>query len=386
MSAGLPPLPRRATSEAANERHLAARRPSSFSSLRNLRLSRRTDVASKVTLQDVADAAGVHRSTVALALKNSRRISATQRKKIQSLAREMGYRVNPLVAALMKSRRSGHKMKAVTIAYVTCYPTRWGWRPPHVDRPDYFPGAAARATELGYKLEAFWLGEPSMTATRFCDILTNRAINGVLVGRLPANMHAIELVWDRFSCVALGRTLRSPTLHRVTEDHYASAALAMDQLIAAGYRRIGFVFSEPDDSPAVGDRWLGGYLRKQLSLAKTDTVPPLMFVSEETANASFAQWFNLWKPDALLVTQADPVLRWLNDLGLRVPRDVGLATLVNDHLDRGWMGIHSDPNLMGALATETVVGLMHRGETGVPAVPHEVLLRGEWVSGRTIRP
>src|SRR5512135_1529532 len=119
-------------------------------------------MASTVTLQDVADAAGVHRSTVALALRGCERISAPTRKKIQDLAHRMGYEINPFVAALMKSRRSGTEARAVTLAYVTCYPTRWGWRPPSVDRPDYFPGAAARATELGCHLEHFWLKEPGM--------------------------------------------------------------------------------------------------------------------------------------------------------------------------------------------------------------------------------
>ena len=297
----------------------------------------------------------------------------------------MGYRINPLIAALMKSRRSGAALTSMAIAYVTSYPTRWGWRPPHVDRPDYFVGAETRAAKLGYRLEHFWLAEPTMSVKRFCDILENRAIHGVLIGRLPPGLHEMELLWDRFSCVALGRTLHRPRLHRVTEDHFASCSLAVDRLLALRYKRIGLVLSEPDDSPGVGDRWLGAFLRKQRTMEARDRLECLWCEAGHPSPEAFAQWYRQWQPDVILATQADPVLRWLGDMGERVPRDVSVATLVNDHVDRGWAGMHSDPNLMGALATEMVVGLMQRGEKGVPATPHEVLLPGEWVDGTTCR-
>ncbi|OAM87218.1 LacI family transcriptional regulator [Termitidicoccus mucosus] len=337
-----------------------------------------------VTLQNIAEKAGVHRSTVSLALRDHPRISAEVRARVRRLADEMGYRINPLVAALMKSRRSGRVSQEVTIAYVTNYPTRYGWRPPHHDRPDYFPGAAARAKELGYKLEHFWLAEPGMTPERFCNILTVRNIHGLIIGRLPPGQESIDLLWERFSCVALGRTLRSPRLHYVSEDHYAGAGLAMRELMVRGFRRIGLVATEQDDSRGVTNRWLGGYLREQLTLRKSDRIPPLEFGSHGNQQDAFATWFKRWRPDALLATQAPPALRWLRDMGLRVPSDIKMAVLVNDHLDQRWAGIHCDPMRLGGLAVEILAGLMHQGEKGVPDYPHEVLLSGKWVDGDTL--
>jgi LacI family transcriptional regulator len=329
----------------------------------------------------VADKAGVHRSTVSLALRDNRRISEDVRQKIQRIAKELGYRSNPLVTALMRSRRTRRTAKHVVLAYVTNYPTRYGWRPPHHDRPDYFPGAARRATELGYKLEDFWLGEAGMTPKRFAQILTSRGINGLLIGRLPPGQSELDLPWEGFSSVALGLTLKNPRLHHVAEDAFASAAEAMNQCIAAGYKRVGFVFSEPDDSPNTGDRYLGAYLRHQLRFAPENRIPHCDHRPSPEFGPHFMRWMSEHKPDVVLATHAEPIMKLYADAGKKFPRGVRLVTLVNDKLQHGFAGIHHDPARLGATAVDVVVGMLHRGETGVPDEARYVMVPGHWVEG-----
>ena len=339
-------------------------------------------MSAHATLQDVALRSGVHRTTVSLALRDHPRIPAATRERVKAVAAKLGYRVHPLVAALMQSRRSGQAITKVTLAYVTNYPTRFGWRPPDHDRPDYFPGAVERAKELGYRLEHFWLAEPGMSPARFCEILAARGINGLVVGRLPPGQQAMDLPWSRFSCVALGLTLRAPLLHHVTENHFDAASRAIRRCRELGYRRVGFVFSEANDSPRVGDRWLGAFLALQQEFPREDRVPSCPAVPAD--EASFREWFERAKPDALLTSHGQPVLGWLKRMGRRVPRDVGLVDLAGDHPELGYAGDYYDPAKLGALAVETLVGLMHRNETGIPADPHEILLTGEWRDGKTL--
>ena len=334
------------------------------------------------TLQDVAERAGVHRSTVALALRDNPRISSITRQRVQAIAREIGYQLNPLVAALMSARRSGNPLKHATLAYITNYPTRFGWRPEHHDRPDYFPGAFNRATDFGYKVEHFWLREPGMTPARFCDILAARGIHGLVIGRLPPGEHSLDLSWAQFSCVAVGMTLQSPVLHHITENHFEAASLAMQQCIQRGYRRIGFVFSEANYTPRVGERWLSAYTGAQLKLASADRIP--VCAGDPATKQEFARWFLAERPDALLVTHGRPVFDWLKQLGVNVPRDVGLVDLAGDHPELNCAGVYCDPGKIGALTVEMLVGLMHRSEIGVPVSRHEVLLTGEWREGQTL--
>ena len=336
------------------------------------------------TLQDVATRAGVHRTTVSLALRDHPRIPAATRERVKAAAAKLGYRVNPLVSALMKSRRSGRAENHIALAYVTDYPTRFGWRPPHHDRPNFFPGAVERARDFGYRLEHFWLAEPGMTSARFCDILSARGINGLVIGRLPPGRHAMDLAWNRFSCVALGLTLRSPLLHHVTENHFEAAWQGVQRCRERGYRRVGFVFSEANDSPDVGSRWLGAFLAQQQLFPVADRIAPCPAVPAD--ERAFRAWFNRVRPDALLASHARPVLAWLDRMGRKVPREVGVIDLAGDRPEQEYAGVYHDPAKAGALAIEMLVGLMHRNETGVPDDQHEILLSGEWRDGRTLPP
>lgn len=329
----------------------------------------------KATLEDVARVAGVHRTTVSLSLRNHPRIPEATRNRIKSVAEQLGYRINPLVSALMQSRRSGKPVKHAALAYVTNYPTRYGWRPEHHDRPDFFPGAAERAQDFGYKLEHFWLAEPGMTPRRFCDMLSARSINGIVIGRLPPGQHSLELDWNRFSCVALGMTLRSPILHHITENHFDTVRQAMERCRERGYKRVGFLFSDFNLSNEVGDLWMGAYLTQQLRLSASNRLP--ICEGNPVGEAEFRTWFLRHKPDAILVNNPSLLINWLRNLDREVPRDVGVVALEHRR-ELECTGVYYDPAKIGALAVEMLIGLMHRNETGVPAVQHEVLLTGEW--------
>ena len=338
----------------------------------------------KSTLQDVADIAGVHRSTVSLALRDHPRISQELRRRIQSIAKRLDYSINPLVSALMQSRRLSKPTKDISLAYVTTHSTRYGWRPPHHDRPDFFPGASERAKDFGYKMEDFWLAEPGMSSRRLADILTTRNIHGLLVGRLPPEKHSIWLPWDRFSCVAVGMTLSEPALHHIAENYFDGAWQSMNQCLTRGYQRIGFVFSEANDSPHVGERWLSAYFGQQFRLPRKDRLPVCPGVPAN--KRGFIKWLTKYRPDALLCTHARPVWEWLQNLQVGVPGEVGIVDLAGDHPELNCAGVYNDPAVIGRTAVELLIGMLHRNEYGVPEVSQEVLMKGEWREGMTLPP
>jgi len=340
----------------------------------------------EVTLGDVARTAGVHKATAARALHHDPRISPATRAKVEQAAAALGYKVNYLLSAWMSTRRRRVPVTNAVIAYVTGHPTRFGWRPPASDLPDFFPGAAARAQQAGFVLEEFWLREKGMTPERFTGILRARNIPGVLIGRMPGcETTLLEYDWSGFSVVALGVSLAAPIFHRVRENHFHTASLAATQCHLRGFRRIGLAFDRADDVGRMNDMWVGGFLSEQVKWpASSHRVPPLLSPSSD--RAEFFRWFKRHKPDVLIVSQADPVQGWLAEAKIRVPADVGLVDLRCYDPHAGTTGVHYDFKQTGVVGVETLIGLLHRGERGVPAKPQEVLLQGQWIEGHTLGP
>ena len=97
------------------------------------------------TLRSLAAAAGVSATTVSLALRQSRQISAATRARIQKLARDRGYESNPLVSAVfshlrLRKPRGDHAV----IAYLNTWWPQSAWEECDT-KTGQFRGAARRA-------------------------------------------------------------------------------------------------------------------------------------------------------------------------------------------------------------------------------------------------
>lgn len=180
-------------------------------------------------------------------MKNEPRIPVATRERVKAVAKQLGYRPDPVLAALMAYRNDRRIQRyQATLAWVTNYPTRDSWQA--YERNDYFRGATARANELGYVIDEFWLKEPELTPRRATQILFNRNIQGLLFIPQPRSRAHLNLDWSKFSAISFGRTLASPRLHNVDNDHYSSIAILMRQL-----KKLG-VSSDRDGSLAAPSR------------------------------------------------------------------------------------------------------------------------------------
>ena len=176
----------------------------------------------RITMADVAQQAGVHKTTVSLALRNHPSIPVATRQRLQALADKLGYRPDPALRVLTAYRRRAQPAtEAPPLAYLTHWDSRDGWKVPRA-QARFHAGAVARAGQLGYKLEHFWLGEPRLTHQRMSDILVARGITGLIIAaHLPEHDVPLQLAWPRFSAVRIDYYPHEPELHTVTNDHRA---------------------------------------------------------------------------------------------------------------------------------------------------------------------
>lgn len=332
-------------------------------------------VKPRITLRDLAAAAGLSVSGVSQALRNQPAIPPDTRARVQALARKMGYRPDPALAALNHYRhRRRVAATAVVLAYVTAYPTRDGWRKiPFFQKT--FDGAKSRAAKLGYRVEHFWKQEKEVSPDRFCDILSARGIRGLLIAPLPQPAGALDLRWDEFAGVAIGPSLVHPTLHSACNNHYQSMLLALDELQTRGYRRVGLVLD-----PQVDQRHQRKYFAAFSVHGSGQVVTPLLVSSLDDHGLS--DWLERERPDAV-VAHDESVKEALCRLRKRVPRDIGFVSLIRQNPELS--GIDTSPEMIAGLAVDRLVGMLHEGETGVPELPTCTMLNGRWVDGTSVR-
>lgn len=333
------------------------------------------------TMTDVARRAGVHPATVSRALRDDPRITPAQRKNVQRAAVELGYRTNPLIAALMSTRRTGRPPAFhSTIAYITHY-TR--------ERATWFarafgeilPGALARARLQGYGIEEFNLADGAINPRRTTEIFRARGIHAAIVAPLHSIHEAPQLDWTQLTTVAIGRSFSELPVTRVTHNHFQGFSVAAHHCHAAGCQRLGLV-AQRRIHEKVAKRWAAALLLGQTEHPAAESVPPLLL--EGSDEAAFGAWFRTHRPDVVLSHDLEPIRRWLKRLGRAIPRDLAFVSLDRRARDGNLAGIDQDFAGVGAAATDLLIAMLHRNERGLPGQPVALELDGQWIDGATL--
>lgn len=350
----------------------------------------------RVTLSDIAQRAGVHVTTVSLAMRNHPRLPEETRKRIQALAQEMGYTPDPLLRALVAYRGGViERRNTPTLAYVTNWTTEWGWKNVTA-HPDFYAGALTKAAELGYKLEHFWMRDEGMSQERLGQILYSRGINGLIIASHSREMgDAVQFKWENFSAVKIDYFPHQPMLHNVTNNQCDIVRLAMQKVLGAGYRRVGFVMHRGWDH-AVDHLWTAGYLCEQQVLKPRDRLPVHLFpeaeprerwLNESEAEVfpdpkAFIAWFKRYRPE-VIVSKASFVLPILKKMGLSVPEDVAFVDVFLTDFSGVTAGVRQNHETVGALAVEILAGQLQHNKYGVPEIPTTTYVEGTWFNGRS---
>jgi LacI family transcriptional regulator len=329
-----------------------------------------------VTMQHVADAVGLTRAAVSLALRRHRSIPAATQARVLEAAKKLGYRPNPLVSALM-----GYHLRLksggphLTLAYVTSHPPEDPWRG-YSAYVQMFEGASERAEQLGCRLEEFRLGDGRMTPARLRDVLRARGIPGLLVAPLPGDQTVFPLDMSDFSAVGLGFSVNHPVIMRVACDLYPLGRLAVLRCADLGYRRIGLAVSW-EMSLRLEHRLLAGFRQGLFDVGLEGRVTPLL----PPQTASFASFIGDWcqreKPDVVIFGTFDQsCLRAL-------PLEIGCVVVSTENEEYAFSGTSQDLRGVGAIAVEQLLVQLQHNTTGPLPEPRDYLLRGKWVAGRS---
>lgn len=183
-----------------------------------------------VSIQDIAQAAGVSHTTVSRALRHSPLISAEVREQIQKLAEEMGYIPNAVAQSLRGQRTGTIGLVVTTIA-------------------DPFVGRVVRGVEEIAQRDhlSIFLSISNNDPDREIEVIKTfhrRRVDGIIVAasRLT-EQHEKRLADVRVPTILINHQAEAGPehLHSVSIDDASGACTAVEYLLAQGHRAVGYL-------------------------------------------------------------------------------------------------------------------------------------------------
>jgi LacI family transcriptional regulator len=323
----------------------------------------------------VARSAGVATSTVSKALRSDPTIPEARRLEIRRIAESLGYRPNPMVAALMARLHSQRRRNDPHhLAWIDLWPDDEE-AARTTDFKLMLSGARQRAAELGYQIEVHRVARNGSSPGRLHEILISRAQWGFIIPPVPREAMAYPFNLEGLTGVTIGTSLHQPVMHRVASNLFQGSQLACRKLRELGFRRIGLALSHAMHE-RVEYKWLGAYLAEQVTWPVQQRLPPLLAGAEDEVR--FVEWQKRCVPDAILL--AEPYFEtWIERAATRrqpAPAVAWLRRIAS--MPKRTFAIDTRPDKMGAAAVELVVGQIHRNERGTPSIAHTLLLDAVW--------
>ena len=330
------------------------------------------------TLRALAQRLSLSIATVSQALRDSPRTSAATRARVQRAAAKAGYRVNPLLgAALSAVRRARHQQFQGMLALIDI-PEEPRFM---LFRKEIAAGAELRASQLGFHTEIFRL-DAGVSFARLVSVLHARGITGALF--MPFNIAQDFSSFDfrRLAVVQMDHSVLAPRLHTILPDHYISMIHALERLTERGYHRIGLCMEQQRDARLMS-KWSAAFHAFFRDYARDSGIPAL--IEPRVSRESFLPWYRHYRPD-VIIGHVQAMVSWMEETGVHVPGNVGFFNLNITERTGPCAGLDLQPRRLGAAGIETVIGMLHREEHGVPAEPQTITIEAKWVDGPTLRP
>ena len=286
-------------------------------------------------MKDIARELGVSVATVSRALKDSSRISQSQRERIKQYAQEHHFTPNYVAETLRHSRVRPQKIIGVIIPQFA-----------HFYFASVLSGIEEEASARGYSIMVAQSDEKYDREVRICKSFYEHKVCGIIVSQAKDTQHYEhfqQLLDMGVPLVFYDRICTGVNASRVVVDDYMGAFNAVTHLINTGCRRIAF-YGSPMTLEISKNRYNGyrdALLRQGLqprkdwirvcdNRADAEAITPAILQQEEIPDAFFA----------VNDDTAIGILYTAKRMGYRVPDDISICGFTN-----GYRAIACDPML-----------------------------------------
>ena len=325
------------------------------------------------TLKDIAKIAGVHESTVSVALRGDKRIPESTQERIKAIADELGYRPN-LMARGLANRRT-HTIGIITpdfsdLYYVDLVRFQKQWLSQN--------GYCMMLTDFSSDSNIFWDGVEQLLSRGVDGLISNAAfISETIIDKL------VPLAHSGLPISTIGtRSHRHPEFDHVVVDEEKAAYDITSHLISLGHRRIVIPASR------INSDWGKGYIR---AFEENGIKPDLqLFIPGTYENLDWLDNVLSFKqrPTAIMAKNdqhASDIIFSLIDRGYHIPEDISV-TGVNDEIFASRLRIPlTTYRLPKAQIAHSAVSMLHDRIEKKRTETREEFFSGELVIRETTR-
>ncbi|MHC1739775.1 MAG: LacI family DNA-binding transcriptional regulator [Anaerolineaceae bacterium] len=273
-----------------------------------------------LTLEDIAEQAGVSRSTVSRVVNNQTNVSEKVRQRVLNVIQDTNFSPNAAAQALASQR-------SWTIGLVLPLSVSFFFTDPYY--PNLTRGIAQACNQNNYTLAFFLVSNAEDEENMYPRIARKGFLDGVVVQSGHHGDQGIigKMIDMKIPMVVIGRPFRSDNVTYVDIDNTYSAYGAVSHLIQLGHKRIGTI-TGPNNSTVGIDR-LEGY-RKALTERALPYEEALVVEGDFTEASGYYAMQKMLsaQPDAVFAASdvmAMGAMRAINDAKLTIPEDIALV-------------------------------------------------------------
>jgi DNA-binding LacI/PurR family transcriptional regulator len=326
----------------------------------------------KITIDDVAKAAGVSKGLVSLALNDRPGVSQQAKERILRAADELNWRPDPQARGLSTRR-----------AYALGLIVR---RSPHVIEVDPFfaafiAGAESVLAERGQVLVLSVVPDTSVELDTYRRLSVERRVDGFFVSDLLDDDHRIPALTElQKPAVVLGRPAKADGMPVISRDYRAGIRDLVAHLAELGHRRIAHVTGNTAMQHA--------RLRLERFLAECAArgIEPVVANADCSPEQGAAATRRLLDADSdltAIIYGNDPMaiagMAVAHERGLSLPGDLSVAGMDGSDMG-GWVyptltSLDHDPAGWGRAAAGTLLRLIEEGSAPDVTLPNAALIR-----------
>ena len=315
----------------------------------------------RVTIKDVAAAAGVSRQTVSRAINNQGEISPDTKKRVLQAIEELGYRPNRLAQGMVTQRTKTVALLVTDIA--------------NPFFPEVARGVQDTARKNDYNVFLCNTDDNAEEEQKIYTSLLSQGVDGIIIlGSLLSDEEISKFADGYQPIIMTNRFVDHPHINLLIVDNILGGALAAEHFIKQNHKNVGivtnerFAFSQIRRVQGFRDVLTKHGIPHDDSIMETGA--PIIAGGYEATKTLLTRKPNITGIFTYNDLMAIGALRACRDMGLRVPEDISIIGFDDIHIASmvtpSLSSVHVDKYEIGTKAMNRVLEMLDNPDTVFP--------------------